>query len=102
MLVRIDPRRRGAFCQCGCGRRCFHTCRYATRQCMPTEERSRLAREAAAKRPGLQRLARFRAYLDRLPQRMTREDLATVLYEVYRRGYHAGRCTGARVREEEV
>jgi hypothetical protein len=43
-------------------------------------------------------LKRFKVDLDRLPRRMTREDIAAILYDVYRRGYHSGRSVGARQR----
>lgn len=95
-----ESRRTGALCACGCLRRCLPACRYASRACMPSSERSRLSRESRVVSARLQRLRRFKQDLDRLPRRMTREDIAAVLYDVYRRGYHAGRSIGVRATSE--
>lgn len=65
---------------------------------MPRTERARLARDGRRASATRQRLLRFRAYLDRLPRRMTREDLSVVLYDVWRSGYLSGQKEKVAVR----
>lgn len=83
-------RRRGPECACGCGRRCFVGCRWASRACIPHAVRSRLASVARQQSAIRQRVRRYKAVLDRLAgTRVTREDLAALLYEEHCRGYKA-------------
>lgn len=83
-------RRRGPLCLCGCGRVCLVNCRWASRRCIPHEVRSHLASVARRASAVRQRLRRYKAVLDRLAgRRLTREDLAAVLYEEFRVGYKA-------------
>lgn len=95
-----ESRRTGGPCACGCGRPRLPGAQHATRACIPPSERSRLARESRVESAKLQRLRRFKVDLDRLPQKLTREDLAAMFYDVWRRGYHAGRT--AKVRERKA
>ena len=95
-------RRTGGPCACGCGRPRLQKCRYATRACMPHEERVRLASQSRLASAWRARALRFKADLDRLERKVTREDLMALLYTVYRRGYHAGRSQGVRERARKV
>lgn len=80
-------RRRGPACACGCGRICYVGCRYASHACVPKAALARVARKRSA---ALQRLKRYKTVLDRIQgTRVTREDLAALLYEEWRKGYLA-------------
>jgi hypothetical protein len=95
-------RRRGPLCACGCGLRCFTACRWASQACIPFALRSANARAVRKRAAVQQRLRRYRPVLDRLVgQRITREDLAALLYEEWRRGYGAGKDARRRERERQ-
>jgi len=84
-------RRTGPFCACGCGRRCFHGCTWASRRCYPRSLRVKNARIGRQKSTVTQRLRRYKTVLDRLARlpKITREDLAAVLYAEWLKGYKA-------------
>jgi len=68
--------------------------------CVSRLKRAQWGHQGSEAHNALVGLRRFKADLDRLPQRVTREDLAVVLGTVYRRGYLAGRSMGSRERAE--
>jgi hypothetical protein len=69
---------------------------------MPRALRVKRASESKLRNAYKRRAQRFRADLDRLPRKVTREDLAAVLADVYRRGYMSGRSQGVRERLRKV
>ncbi len=93
-------RRRGKFCGCGCGKRCFVGCTYASHACVPRGVRATIASTSRQKGAIRKRLERYRATLDRLAgRRITREDLAALLDDEFRRGYQSCLVRERRQRE---
>lgn len=83
-------RRRGPNCACGCGKRCFVGCTYASKACVPHERHVAIAVTSRQQSAIRQRLARYKAVLDRLEgRRFTREDLVAILDDEFKRGYQA-------------
>lgn len=85
------------FCLCGCGRRVKRVrCRYYTLSCVPTSVRVEGARKGRLAYTFRRRAEAFRADLDRMGRRGTREDFLVILQGVYRRAYNSGYNVGYR------
>lgn len=84
-------------CACGCGVQVHRRSnRYASVACVPISARQAGGRKAQAVGTLRRRTVMFKADLDQLPQRLTREDLLVLLMRVYRRGVHTGVQQGQR------
>lgn len=87
-------KKNGPLCACGCGRRCYPRCTYASPACVPIGVRTAAMRAGWRRTAEMRRTLRFRADIERLVGasggRITRQDLIVFAETIDRRAYDRG------------